>query len=351
MKGKLCTYCSTPLYFQKNMEWNANGTMYLKGDISHRMVILDCKALNNSMVQLEQRVGVPITDAIVRAKAAAANRYINTVLSGPLGWLSRSFSTIKVYEKIAEQALYLGYGVVRFTEYMRRVRLEGQVINPYLPMMMAGDIAGTFSSVERKPGRIRFEVEDGLMTFEIDQDQRFGEMLRARLKPQTPSIPAISSYRRCPECGVPILLSRFKWNLAEGLIYDVKTARRTAIIGMETIQSLYDDLEERLGPEVPIYVMEIEKERVRKDLEKRDLIATAEGYRRLLAQLRVRGMGEVAGVQKAGTQLRVRVNNPYSVPAIVALVSGAYEALNQIDSKESWRIDPRGFLDITVEPK
>jgi hypothetical protein len=314
------------------------------------MVIVDCTALNNLMVKLEQRVGVPITDAIIRAKMAAATRYINTVLSGGTGLFFRTFSSLRLYQKMSEHAFYLGYGEVKMTAYTRRERLEGQVIKPYLSTMIAGDIAGTFASVERKPGWVRYEVENGLMAFEVFQDPRYGEILRTRLQSLPPTIPAISSYRRCTECGSPIPLGRFKWNLSEGTIYDVKTARRTVIIGMETLQSLVDDLEKRLGPEVPHYLTEIERERVREDLEGRALISTAEGYHRLFAQLRVRGMGELAGVQKAGTQLKVRINNPYSVYGIVALVSGAYEALNQTASKATWEMSPKGFLDIVIQP-
>lgn len=75
--------------------------------------------------------------------------------------------------------------------------------------------------------------------------------LRERLKAGRYDFrPGDMELERCPECGLPLEVARYKWDLSRGTITDPDTGRRVSIFGPKSVDAIFEDLRNELGEAV-----------------------------------------------------------------------------------------------------
>jgi hypothetical protein len=153
-------------------------------------------------------------------------------------------------------------------------------------------------------------------------------------------------YERCPECGVPLDVGRYIWDLEKGTITDPDTGRRMAIFGPFSLDSILDDLEEELGESIPEVVIEAERLYIKSAWSSDEWKRRAPDFQRLLA---LRGLGNLVDFDGDREHLTVTLQNSCLHLPMVGIVQALVEMAYRVDSSTyEWDFSEDGDLTVTV---
>lgn len=352
---RYCSRCGVPRILTAEHRWDSSGTISLARDESHRMVIVDNVALTNILDSVRERTGVPVEPIVTEAKRKSGRHFMDAVLSGARGVAMRNLASASVYRQLGKQSSMLGLGNAEVTAYRRHRVLEGVVTDVYSGPAMAGDICGSFDSVEGRAGDVSYEMDgNGCMRLTISASGRtrprgFDGPVAGTAGP----LPGRNIFELCPVCKAPAELGRrFSFDMDRGTIHEAKTGHRVVMIGVISLQGLFGELEAELGQEIPQMIMAIEKDRVRDVIKGKgkDLDTSAGGYIDYMRTLRIRGMGNGTDVSVSGKTVKARVENPYFEPLAAGFLAGFYEATCGVDAQVRWTPASAGHTEVTLEP-
>ena len=331
-----------PVHVGKRYCWNSNGTITSRIDPSHRMVFFECEHLDNLFGGIEEIIGVSIQRHVVESKSRSVIEFIKKHRRWPRGALARPLADYMT-RSLIDAAKTNGYGVIEVKDLQwRKGYLRCEVSNPYSLPMMCGDIRGSFEAILNKTNAIEYE-QVGADRYSVTCYQApHAPELAGRLLPETVRAkPGDYEYSRCEECGVPLEISKVRWDFERGTITNDDLQVRVALYGVRAVLGVFDELEVELGSEVTDAIIEAQKryslsllnDRIRQ-VQRGDLeLAMA-----------VTGMGRLASAEISPGLYSTRVENP-AVPLItVGSALALYEFLTRTPGKSKWEISDDGDL-------
>ena len=127
---------------------------------------------------------------------------------------------------------------------------------------------------------------------------------------------------KCPSCGLPKGLARFKWDTERFHINDTLLGEKVFLFGFNDIIAILHELETLVGDMIRPMVRELTApygREVGKKLGAKAFDITAE-------DMRLKGMG-LARFERTGDQVKWEIKNPFYTPILEGRLSGIYEEI------------------------
>jgi len=307
-KIESCEACGVPLMIGRDLRWNDNGVISGRNFPQYRWVFYQANIIDNLLNGVEKLVGKPIGNIVIESRRRETRRFIE-----------RSFPfevrNTPILEEPDMEANGFPFNRV-VAETVSGIRKELTEIgdNTYKVTAYPGDHP---AELKEKLKRKRYDFKPGDMVFE-----------------------------RCPECGVPLDLSRYRWDLEEGIITDTYTQRRTAVPGSSAVEAALDDLEMEQGESIPEVVIEAQRRFVKSRARKDDWRKSGATYRSLAA---LRGPGNITGFEVDEKHLTTTIENSCLHLLTVGMAQALFETAMGIEaSAYEWELVEYGDLNITV---
>jgi hypothetical protein len=373
MTGRIpvCGECGIPLLVSGELNWEDNGVISSKTSPRNRWVFYESEVIDPLFRGIEQLIGMPIEHIIIESRRRESRRYLERTFPVEMrqklfGRLDSSGNPMPLTPEERETRYTVGRDVYTGMHDVGRVFGYGSlsighlwetgddnpwrstiVGHPYsIPFVLAEILAGC----EAFEGR-DLQVEHHLVGEGVYQvDALAGDHpleLQEKLKRRSYEFkPGQLSYERCPECGIPHEITRYRWNLDNGTIFDPDTGRRMAIFGPSSLDSVFEDLASELGGAVPEVIIEAQRLHIKDAWSADEWKRGATDFQHLLA---LRGLGNLTGFDGDRGHLTILLNNsclPLLMAGMVqALVEMAYRAES---STCTWELHDDGDLSITV---
>ena len=347
---KLCRVCGVPRSFAKDYKWNNDGTATMSIDPDLRNVFCECEGIDRLFRNINILLGTDISHIIAEGKRKFSYDYLSDMLSSLKGIVVRALLRRKVYQMISEISPITGYGAYELLDYRRGEYVKVRGRNVYSLPLLLGDLQAVFEVVEGIPANVSLTQEGDAHILEITpsgDSEKLELKSRLALSPHARK-PGGIEYHRCPECGLPLDFREFTWDFEAGVITDSKTGRNMALIGLESLQAVFLELESELGEDIPTNIQEAYRRYVR-DVVTREELGDEEDY--LPRQLALKGMGNVVKQTIGAEGMEVRVENGSPPPVVAGLMQGVFEILKGRDSDCEYGVDGEGTLEVSVKAR
>lgn len=339
---KLCAACGLPRGIGKGNIWHANGVITASYPPYIRGTLYDIDELNALFPAVSLRIGFDITRLVMEGKRKDGKRYA-TSLARNLRSVGRDASPLTVYGMISRFCANWGLGIASIQEYAEGERLVLETRNTYSMPMAMGDWAGVFEAMEGRRGEPRWREEGGEDFIEIDAVEGEPE-LEERIEQEVElGIPFADEgdlqYAHCPECGVPLEVSRqFDWNGDRALIVEKLSGKRFVLHNTNGIAAVVRVLREELGEEIDDIITEISREYA---LAYYAAVKDATSLDAELMKFPLRSWGRPARFRRGDEGCRLMVVNPYSTSILAGRIWGMLEvfegssfALHSLEERE-----------------
>jgi len=372
---EVCEKCGVPTMVSSGLKWENNGVISLTSSPRNRMVLFESETIDNLFQGIEELIGMPIEHIVIESRCRETKRYIERAFPPEVRKIIDSkessledriskmspeeketlFATMKVItQSIIDIAKNYGYGDQRLSELWERgedspwrVQL---VRDPYSILFMAADNLGSVEAFEGVDMQVKYERtgEEAYRT-EVYPGEHSLE-LKERLKRRRYDFkPGEITYERCPECGIPLTVSRRFWDLDRGTITDQETGRRMAIFGPFSVDSICDDLEMELGDAIPDTVIEATRRYIRKAWGVDDWNRDGLTFQQMLA---VRGLGNIVHFEGDRDHLDMVIENSCLYLPIIGTIQALVEMAYRAESSScEWELSKDGDLNLTIRVK
>ena len=347
---KTCKTCGVPLRVGKGHVWNSDGTITQRRDPDHRMLFFDSDSLDSLFSNIEKLIGVPIEKIVIESKARATRTYISHMIRGAKGQIARIVGLERIVTRVVEQGKVMGYGDIKVLEFnWKENYMECEIGNPYSLALFCGDLRGANEAIRIVVGTVTYE-EIGpdrylIKNFEAPHAPELEDRLLPTAKPRKPGN---IEFNRCPGCGAPLEISRFKWDLERGIITHDDTGMRMALFGPTGLEVIFEELERELGDTIPDAIVEAQRMHAERSMRPRWKVAQPQDIRNWLA---IQGLGNLAELEPVGESgFTVRIENPALPLIIVGTAKGFYEFMTDRKGSVSWELTDDGDLKMSFAP-
>jgi hypothetical protein len=150
---------------------------------------------------------------------------------------------------------------------------------------------------------------------------------------------------RCPSCGGPRALSRYSWDLDEGILMDDETKRRMIMLGPVELDLVFRELEEELGATIPRLIVEAQRRFTKSSSQTLFDMNDADEFRSYLA---LTGMGHLRDIKVSRKGLSMRLENAALPLIVVGMMQGVFEKALKQESIVEWQLSEKNDLDISI---
>ncbi len=316
---KRCGDCGVPKRVSAKHHWRDNGVIVTQGT-ELRGIFVESGLLCSVLSGIEERLGIPIEHIIIDAKRRDAKIYVDNMLKGARGRLTRmKLFRRAAYSYMVKQAAAIGLAEVTILDYRPGESLDLEMGYVYNPALFAGDVSGAFESIEGVRAKVDRTNKGGSLQMTVRAWPEAPEEERLKLEEETWAH-ALTSFQRCPSCGVPRELSRWRWSVDECRISDEATGEWLIYVDTAGINAVFRELERELGEDIPKMVADLS----------RDFYVKLDGgkgapFLRDLRFLEYRGFGvpeSMYPVADNGNKC-VAVRNPWNAAVVAGCVAAA----------------------------
>jgi hypothetical protein len=211
------------------------------------------------------------------------------------------------------------------------------------------DTLGTVEAFEGQDMQVRYEEagEDGLRVVAVPGEHPL-ELAQRLQRKHYRFKPGKISYERCRECDVPLAISRYRWDLEEGMITAEDTGRRVAILGPLALEAVLDDLEAAHGRSIVEAAIEAERRYVHEMVDAEELRGLVYSLQALTS---LRGLGNVTRFKADDERVDITIENSCMHLILVGMAQALYElALGRENSTRQWELREDGDLYLIISP-
>lgn len=343
---KRCSYCGVPRDFSKGNVWNNDGTITQARNPDHRVFFYEADGLDKLFRRVEELIGLPLDRIIVEGKRKGSLEYIQNVYPGYKRVLLRAFRG-KVYQSIADIGAIFGLGHYELLEFKKREYIKVYCRNVYSLSLFSGDLIAVFNFVEGIPADLRIEEKEHGYVVTVVRGKEYEELVSRLDMERYPRIPGDVGHERCPECGVPLDLKEYTWDLEEGVITDTVTGRRMVFSGPREIEAIMHELESELGEEISKTIVEAQRLYIKETLQQAEFERSSQ-Y--LFRQFAKRGMGNPVSFDLSEEGMQAVVENAIVPLLLAGMLQGIYELVTGSRSSVDYRMDNNGTFHVKVKP-
>ncbi len=350
------------------LRWQENGVIALTASPANRMVFFESETIDHVFEGIEDLIGMPIEHIVVESRCRETRRYIErafppevralidsreTNLGERLAKMSAGeketlYATMKaITGNIFDIARAYGYGVQEMSELWEqgvdfpwRVQI---MRNPYSRLFLVADNLGSVEAFEGVEMQVRYErIGEDAYRMEVYPGAHSLEMKDRFKRRRYDFKPGGAAHEPCPRCGVPLAVSRRRWDLAAGTITDEEAGRRMAIFGPFSLDSICDDLEAELGEAIPDTVIEAARRYIKATWDVENWNRDGLTFQQMIA---LRGLGNLVRFEGDADHLEVCIENS----CLHLLMIGAAQALVELayrveESRVEWELCKDGDL-------
>lgn len=347
-----CSNCGLPTGIGRGNIWHANGVITASHPPHIRCTLYDVDELNNLFTALSERIGFDISHLAIEGKRKDSKRYTDSLLrnlakTGPVP------PPIELYRMIARFGSFWGLGRGGVVDYKGGQKLTVMVKDVYSVTLFQGDLTGVFDAVERKRGEPRLRGDASNATIEVVAGEGVPELEERIEREVEAGIPFVEEgdleYRYCPECGVPLEISRlFEWDVEKGRISERDSGKRCTFHNTNGIVAAVRVLREELGEEIDDILTEISREYARDYYSEREDDSSLDAE---LMRFPLRSWGRPAKLLRREGGYHLRMVNPYCAPIVAGRIWGLIEVFDGCDLALEELSEGEGYLDITLVQK
>jgi hypothetical protein len=369
---KTCKTCGVPALISSVFSWDDNGTISISYSPGGRMVFYESSNIDNVFRGVEQLIGIPLEHIVMERKRRDTRRFMERVFAKEIDTLASILGDRKVDKvssidparksevlelgkvvntRATSIGMVYGYGGIKFSELWElwdTFPWRTQIIhNPYSVIFFCADMLATVEAFEQRDMRVKYEIigDDNCLLSVHPGEHPIG--LKERLKKRKYSFKTGDiSYERCPTCGVPLNVSRCRWNLEEGTIIDPDTGRRMSFFDPAAMDAVFDDLEAELGESIPEAIVEAQRRYGKTSMSMDNWRRSGYDFKGWAA---MRGLGNITAFKADEKHLALTLENPSMNLAMVGMAQALYElAWGAESSKREWHHNKNGDLVINI---
>ena len=358
---EVCGECGVPLMIGSGQRWEDNGVISLAMSPANRLVFYEADVIDNLFKGIEELVGSPIDHVVTESRRRDVKKYIERLFPMEIEAMQQFDYTTNVHEVVKWRrenavqvnmvALVYGLGEIKLSNLWERGEKypwrTQVIVNPWSMYLYPAEMLGAVEAFEQTDMQVEYErIADSIYEVTAFPGSHPIELKGRLKKKRYPFKPGEIRYERCSECGIPVEISRCKWNLEHGTITDPLTKRRMAIFGPGVVDTVLDDLIKELGEDVQEAVIEAFRRHLRSAMNeeawKRDMVT----FNRMSA---LRGLGNLVLFEGDRDYLTVTFENACMPLLMVGTVQGLFEmAMHKETSTYEWELAEDGDLTITV---
>jgi hypothetical protein len=198
-----CNNCGVLRLIALMHRWRDDGVLQSRMG-GARGVFIERDVFAGTLERLEEKLGISLDKIIIDAKRRDAKIYVDDVLSGVLGKVTR-FPPFRRMGHLfmVRQAATIGLAKAELLKYSPGKKFAGRVPVIYHPALFVGDVTGAFESIEGKRGKPDYGHIGETLYMEINTSDDSYEEKRLEFD-KMPQVPAQAGYSRCESCGVPL---------------------------------------------------------------------------------------------------------------------------------------------------
>jgi len=364
MALKRCRKCGLPLRLSKGYVWPGNGVILSRQDPTMRMSIFESDYYSYVWSELEELLGVKVSDIMLRGQRAANQDYVeNNIVYGWRKFALRHLPLSLMFERIANEIALFGFGNLELLQYRKRKMLAMKVKQPFDAISLAWGIKGIVELAEDMGSELawRYEGEDAVFSIqylpgeahevavELEamrqiRDAKRELSLAGRLLP-----PQGDGGKPCPSCGLPEALTELDWREDEGTIRRKDSGKRYIFSTGHIFIAVIRELERRTGRDIESLVMTIAKEYQLRSLQGIPVRSRKGAYRAAARYLFSGGFGEVKDFDCGEGYLEMTIVNPFYIPRLVGRIAGLFEYVEDQEADIDYRVSDSNLLELEIK--
>jgi hypothetical protein len=368
----VCGKCGVPLMVSRDLNWESNGIISLRSSPRNRMVFFESENIDLLFKGIEELIGVQLEHMVIESRCRETLRYIQRAfppeMRETVSRMARAEAgegpgvTAEEKEKLlaAIKAITLsiidistvyGYGDQRPSDLWEEgadYPWRTQVIrNPYSLLFISADNLGSVEACEDQSMWVRHEkIGEDEYSIEVFPGEHPIELSQRLKRKRYDFKGGRINYERCPACGIPLEVARFRWDLREGTITDPSTGRRMAIFGPFAADAILQDLESELGESIPETIIEAQRRYIKSAWADDQWNREDTAFQHLIA---LRGLGDVQGFEGDRNHLTLKIQNSSLHLPVVGTAQALVELAYKVESSTcEWELSEDGDLTITV---
>jgi len=349
-----CAECGVPRYITSDHRWLSSGAIVQASAEKTRPYFLECENLDPLFKGIEGIIGEPIEPIVIAIKRMNVKTYIGGTLpdeTKEMLW-RREIDWRPINDTLRLVARLAGYGRYELIDY-QSVGADDDFItesisDPLSIPYACGTMAAAFEILfARELGVIYRKASPDLIEI-ICFPEGHPEEHKGRFQMDTcMHREGGVELKKCASCGGPAALKSYKWYPDRGVVKNIHTGKRMAILGSET-DAIFAELEREFGKIIPRAVVEAQRRFVKTGFCSIEEVGDEGGIR---TQLALRGLGDLREIKMGKRGVRMRLDNAGLHLMVVGLVQGLFEMAFGIESSVDWELSPDGDLEVEVIPK
>jgi len=363
MALRRCRKCGLPLRLSRGYVWPGNGVILARQDPTMRMSVVEADLYAHIWSELEERLGVNISDTMIRGQRAANQDYLESnIIYGWRKYAVRYLPMRVMFERIANEIALFGFGNIELLEYHKKKILVMKVKHPFDIISLAWGAKGTVEFANDMSSELawRYEGDDIVLSIQFVPREGGGEeadleamrqirdakrelSLAGRLLP-----PQGDRGDPCPSCGLPAALTELEWREDEGTIFRRGGDQRFIFTTGHILVTVIRDLETRLGRDLEPLVIKIIKEYHLRRLQGIPIRTRNGAYRAAARYILAGGFGEVRDFNCGEGYLEMTIANPFYPPRLVGRIAGLFEYVEEQEADISYQTSDPQLLELEI---
>jgi ribosomal protein L37E len=350
----VCPECGVPEPFMQGQMWLNNGDIVQRVNANARVAFVECENFDPLFKNIGDIIGISIEPIIVNVAARAYEAYMRRLIPEEVRNMVREgqieYSVLS--EPIISYCHVCGFGKYDLLGYRYERDKDDfykqRITRPYSVPIAAGALAGALSSVLGGEHKVVYEeVAPDCYEFTTAWTEYPKELMKRFTMAAYEHRDGDLELESCATCGMPRALSAYRWDLEDGLIVNRHTGRRMALVGPESLDQVFKELEKELGETIPDVVVEAQRRFTRTGFYSIDQVSDEGDFR---TQLALRGLGNLRQMKIGPGGLSLRIDNATGYLTTVGMVQGLFEMTFDIDSHVEWELVEEGDLLLEITP-
>lgn len=351
-----------PRRLSEEYMWTGNGAIISRHDPGMRMVFFEADYYPYVWHELEQRLGVVISETYIRGQKASAFDYLGeNILYGWRGFVLRRLPFSFLLHKIIDELAFFGFGHLELLEYRRHKVVLLRVSRAFDIISLAWGTKGFCALVDGVAMEMAWtrEGEDYLITAtppeggaEEKPDLEAMRALRRAKKELSAIADSFPGHETplpaCPRCGIPADLTSLEWREKEGCIFLLPEEKRMVFSSGYVMLGVLRELERITGTELEQVLLEITKNYHMEHMEDLRGKERSAVYRELAVRLQSWGYGIPLSIGFGVGHLELTIGNPFFPPRLVGMVAAVFEGLEGQESVVRQRMTVPHVLELQI---